>query len=253
MAHADTTHAIRGNAAMFSAAVVLFVGLVVLIAGLLGADWLLRADNFPVRQVRFEGEFRHVTQPQLEAAVMDAVRGNFLRLDLAAIRARAEKLPWVHEAAVRRQWPFDVHIRFTEHKLLARWNETAWVNQAGRAVRVPDTDHPRDLPWLDGPEGTSAQVYSRYQGLSRILAAAGLRLMRLALTPRRTWRIELEGGLVLILDRDQPEHKVERFARLYPQLAHEARRFRVVDLRYTNGFAVEWKAHRAAPGTANEG
>jgi cell division protein FtsQ len=224
-----------------------FTALVALIALILALDWLVRADTFPVRAVRFEGQFKQVTQVELEAAVMDAVRASFLRVDLDTVKARVERVPWVQSASVRRAWPRDVYVQFTEQQLLARWNGDAWVNQAMQAVRVPGGDLPPEAPQLEGPDGTQAQVFERYQALNDMLAASGLRLQRLSLTPRRTWRLELtqagratNNNVVLILDRDDTERKVERFARAWPELARTGRAIRHVDLRYTNGFAVLW-------------
>jgi cell division protein FtsQ len=226
-----------------------FTALLALIALILGVDWVVRADTFPVRAVRFEGEFHHVTQPELEVAVLDSVRASFLRVDLAAVKAKVEQLPWVQSASVRRGWPRDVYVQFNEQQLLARWNGDAFVNQAMQAVRVPGGEIAADAPRLEGPEGTQWQVFERHQMLNTLLAPAGLKLARLTLTARRTWRIELDNGVTLVLDRDDVEHKLERFAQAWPLLMREARAIQQVDLRYTNGFAVQFKAGRAG-GTA---
>jgi cell division protein FtsQ len=231
------------GAALFDTALWVFTALIALIAVILGLDWLVRADTFPVRAVRFEGEFTRVNQTELQAAVMDSVRGSFLRLDLDAVKLKVEGVPWVQSAAVRRAWPRDVYVRFTEQKLLAHWNQTGWVNQALEAVQVPaQADMPADAPWLEGPEGTQAQVYQQHQALNKLLQSSGLGLARLTLTPRRTWRVELNNGVVLVLDRDEVEHKIDRFAQAWPLLTRDGRAVRQVDLRYTNGFAVDWKA-----------
>ena len=225
---------------LFKAALLLFALLFVLLALAFGADRLLRTDNFPVRHVRFEGEFKHVTQQELQAAVMSVVHGNFFLLDLDAVKARVESLPWVYKASVRRQWPQDVYVRFTEQQLAAYWSEGAFLNQAGDVVRVKAGDLPAEFPRLEGPEGTGAQVLEHYKSLGRILAAAGLKLERITLTPRRTWRLRLSNGMTIVLDREQPERKLERFARVYVQsYALLASDIRQVDLRYANGFSVE--------------
>jgi cell division protein FtsQ len=256
MARADTARAGAGGRVLFKAAVAMFTALVAVIAVVLANEWLMRPQAFPVREVRFEGEFRHVTQAELAAAVGEVAHGNFLQLDLDAVKARAESLPWVYQAEVRRRWPRDLHIRFSEQQLVARWNEAAWVNQARRVVRVTGDDLPAELPQLAGPEGTQALAYEHYQEFSRLLAEAGLQIRKLTLTPRRTWRLELASGFTLVLDRTQPDRKLERFVRAYGRtLARSGSVIRQVDLRYTNGFAVEWHdddSVAAAPGTGPE-
>lgn len=232
---------------LMRAAVLLFALLSVLLLLAFGADWLLRTDNFPVRNVRFEGEFKHVTQQELQTAVTGVVHGNFFLLNLEAVKTRVESLPWVYKASVRRQWPQDVHVRFTEQQLAARWGHGAFLNQAGDVVRVTFNDPAVELPRLEGPEGTGPQVLEHYKKLGQILAVIGLKLERITLTPRRVWRLELADGVLLVLDRDQPEYKLERFARVYAQsLKRQAANITQVDLRYANGFAVQQAGARIA-------
>ena len=253
---------------LFKAAVLLFALLFILLALAFGADWLLRTDNFPVRHVRFEGEFRHVTQAELEKAVMNTVHGNFFLIDLDAMKARVESLPWVYKASVRREWPQDVYVRFTEQQLAARRNDSAFLTQAGDVVRVRGADLPAGLPRLDGPDDTGPQVLEHYKKLGGILAVAGLTLEHITLTARRTWQLGLSNGITIVIDHEQPENKLERFARVYASsLAPMAANIKQVDLRYTNGFAVQWlgghatasvsgvreRAGNAGAGTANKG
>jgi cell division protein FtsQ len=236
----------------FRAAAAAVAALLVLLVLLLALDWLLRGDTVPVRNLRFEGEFRHVTAEELELAVRDAVRGNFLLLDLESIRRRVEALPWVHRAAVRRSWPRDIAIQFTEQQPVARWGASAWVNHVGEEIRVDGVDLPSDAPNLDGPAGSSAVVLEHYQEFSALLAPAGLAIKRLTMTARRSWEVELSGlrtatreadGMLVIVDREEAGRKLERFARLYqPVLAAQATSIRRVDLRYGNGLAVEWRS-----------
>jgi cell division protein FtsQ len=218
---------------------------------LLGTDTVLRPESFPVRSLSFEGEFRQVDQEMLAAAVMDSVRGNFFLLDLDAIRARARNVPWVHAVTVRRRWPDGVHIRFSEQQLVARWGKSGWVNVQGEYVNLQGHEGPAGLPLLSGPEGLQARVLGHYRKLNAILAPVQLQVAMLTLTDRHSWNIVLHNGLVLTLGREEPESKVERFARVYPRsLAAWAAGVKRVDLRYTNGFSVEWADRTGAPRTS---
>lgn len=240
----------------------LLLGLAFLVGTSFGIDWALRAENFPVASVRFEGPFRHVTHRELEAAVLPLVRGNFFLVDLDAVKRRVEEIAWVHRVSVRRAFPQDLHVQFAEQRLVARWGEGAWLNASGEVVRVRDVD-PSGFPRLEGPDGTAAQVLAAYRDFSHALDGMALSVRGASLTPRRSWRLELEGvgdlRLTLVLDHEQPLKRLARFVRFYSTtLAPQADAIRLVDLRYTNGFAVEWRRRegmRVAGTTAprNEG
>ena len=237
--HTLTEHQSEGMSLRAVAVILLVVA--AMVAGLFGLDHVLRPGTFPVRSVSFEGQFKHVDQQQLASAMVPVVTGNFYLLDLEAIKRRAESVPWVHQVSVRRVWPDGVYIHFTEQVLAARWGDTAWVNSAGAVVDLQGREGVEGLPLFQGPEGTQAELLQQYTRLGEILTPAGLRIVTLQMTARRTWTIVLDNGITLVLGREAPAEKVARFARFYPgTLAAQSARIKQVDLRYTNGFAVQW-------------
>ncbi len=223
--------------------------LLLFIGAALALDWLLRSDNFPVENVHFEGPFEHVTKEQLVKTVEHQARGNFFALDLDAIKARVEALPWIYRASVRRYWPRDLYINFNEQQLVARWGEQAWLNAAGELVRLPDTSTAGlDLPELNGPQGTHAQVLQYYHDFARQLQQSGLHINAVNLSSRRTWSVRLSNGFTILLTREDPQPKLARFVQVYARkLAALERNIKQVDLRYTNGLSVEWLEAPARP------
>jgi len=242
---------------LFKASVLLFSLLLGMLVLALSTDHMLRTDHFPVRNVLFEGEFKHVSQAELQAVVLPVVRGNFFLLNLEEVKTRVESVPWVYRASVRRQWLQDIHVQFTEQQLVARWDNNAYLNQAGDVVRVTLKDASPSMPQLSGPEGSGSRVLEHYKKLGQILAVVGLKLEHLQLTERRVWRLTVSRNLAgnpqlgdkmeIVLNRDDPGEKLERFARVYAQ-ALRAQNVGIVqvDLRYANGFAVRPSATHAA-------
>jgi cell division protein FtsQ len=235
--------------AAISAGIRLLSVLLLLIAVALALDWLLRSENFPVENVHFEGPFGHVSKEQLVKTVKDQARGNFFALDLDAIKARVEALPWIYRASVRRYWPRDLYINFSEQQLVARWGEHAWLNEAGELVRLPDTSTGNlKLPELSGPQGTHAQVLQCYHDFAQQLQSSGLHISAVNLSSRRTWSVRLSDGFTLLLAREDSQRKLARFVQVYTRkLAALERSIKQVDLRYTNGLSVEWLEAPATP------
>ena len=166
-------------------------------------------------------------------------------MNLDAVRAAIEKLPWVRRAAVRRRWPDGLALEIEEHVAVARWQqaegaESRLVNREGEVFAAAGN---AELPLFIGPEGTAPEVLARYRELAPLLAPIGRRPASLALSPRLAWRLRLDDGVLLELGRDQARSRVserlERFAAAHRQATERLKaRADVIDLRYPNGFAL---------------
>lgn len=205
---------------------------------LLTIDWVLKPSTYPVQSVSFEGPFSHVSQSELEHAVLPGLTGSFLAVDLHAARQRVEGLSWVSRAWVSRRWPNSIHVRFSEQQFVARWRDNAWLNDDGHVITLPKADGPHDLVVLSGPEGSEAQVLATYRRLDSVMQRMHLSIDALALTQRRMWKLRLKNKVELIIGRDRVDERIERFTRIYPFLVRRGKAVRRIDLRYANGLAV---------------
>ncbi len=247
MASVDPVPQINLTRSLFNTGLVLFWSLLVLALFLIILDWVLRPDTWPVRSVSFQGPFHHVTRDELEKRAVAELTGNFLTADLPAVQQSVESLPWVAHAWVSRRWPDGVQVRFTEQKFVARWGKSAWVNEDGEVVSLPKQDGPQDVVLLSGPDGSAPRVLREYQVLDKMLSGEGLRVDGLELSDRRTWQLQLHGGISLVFGHESPEPATRRFLEAYPYLSRYMGRMQRIDLRYENGFAVGWKDGKAVP------
>lgn len=214
-------------------------GLTWLASGLLlygVVSWVLAQPIFALHSVDVAAPVVHVTQAQVKLVTDRHVRGNFFSVDLEQLRSAFEKLPWVREARVARRWPDTLVVSFSEHVPLARWNDAALLNQQGE-VFAAALDAP--LPQLRGPENSNSEVAQTYRAYQQQLVTVGLKIDELELSPRRAWRLRLEGGTEIMLGRTDPAVRLARFIALYPKLfAIPAQAPVYVDLRYADGVAV---------------
>lgn len=246
-----STHTIDGritNRMLFEGGMRVLIVLVIAVVSLVVLDWILRSDTYKADQLQFEGTFTHVSESQLESIVLPIVRGNYLTLDLNRIRKSVESLPWVKQAWVRRSWPNGIRIRFVEEQPVAYWGDKASLGELGEIIPAVESSPATSLPHLYGPEGTSKTVLDAYRKFESIVESMGQRISRLELSSRRTWRIRLISGVDIVVDQQQSEMKLDRLASVYRWLDKQPK---YIDLRYTNGFAVDWdspKGSRAANG-----
>jgi cell division protein FtsQ len=224
-----------------SARLTLLAGIVsgfFVLAACLGAlYWLLLPQRFPVTQVELKGELKNTSRAQIEAALPRAA-GNFFAADLAEVRERVERLPWVRRVAVRRIWPGRLEISVEEHVALARWGDDRLVNTFGETFSAKTT---QALPAFVAPAGTAAEVVWRYRRFSELVAPLGTGVERVVLTQRLAWQLRLGNGLHVMLGRDADlaEQRLKKFVEAHSAtLARTGKKHEYVDLRYPNGFAL---------------
>ena len=87
-----------------------------------------------------------------------------------------------------------------------------------------------------------------YRDLSAQLAPLNLHIVSLRLDELREVQFELQNGIEVVLGREERFARLQRFVKVYNKtLVQHATQIRRVDLRYSNGMAVQWnnKAIRA--------
>lgn len=220
---------------------VLLIGLSL---SLLGGLLLLIFDphTLPITNIRMEAHLINTNPQTLQTTLSQVARGGFWNVDLTAVRLAILALPWVKEAQVQRQWPETLILLIQEHQAIARWQDKALVNKEGHLFVVPPSSVTKsmNLPILSGPVGSAIQVFKHYQLLSPLVQAAGLQIQKLSLSVRLAWQMNLDNGIKLMFGRDDSEVRLRRFLKVYPRLLNVPQSRPVfVDLRYTNGMAVQ--------------
>lgn len=206
--------------------------------------WVAAQPWFALATLEVKTPVVHVTEAQVRLVAERQVAGTFFTVDLDRVRASLEKLPWVREARVERRWPDTLVVSLAEHVPLARWNDDALVSDAGEVFVAAVA---RKLPRLAGPEDSVVEVVGAYRRHQATLAPLGLAIDELRLSPRRAWRIRLDGGMQIALGRIETDARLARFVALYPRLfgtqvaaAGDVAPVQPawIDLRYPDGFAL---------------
>ncbi|WP_137937740.1 cell division protein FtsQ/DivIB [Chitinivorax sp. B] len=206
---------------------------------------LINLPVFPVRQIQVSGDLHHITREQVQYIVRHELKGTFFTLNLDRTRKAFEKLPWARNVSIRRRWPDRLEIALEEHSALARWGSSALVNTYGELFDAASNDN---LPVLDGPMGTSAEVSKGYLEIRDMLAPIERRPMSVTLSARRAWSVKLDDGTLVEVGRENVKARLSKFVAAYPRtLAVLNRNIEYVDLRYPNGFAVRMPDFKPGP------
>lgn len=209
------------------------------------AGWFARVDLdgvLEISQVRLGGDIRHIGVEDVDAILDTRARGFFV-LDLAALRADLEALPWVETARLRKRWPDSLDVVITEPIPVARWGDDSLVDRHGEIFGPVDLEDWDFLPALEGDAGRQVELMYRYLEVSARLAGVGLGVSGVRESARRAWRIRLDDGGEILMGRDGDVTRLDQLLQVMPVLRERnpgplAR----VDMRYARGMAVAWQS-----------
>lgn len=200
-----------------------------------------------VSRVVVSGEFKQVDKQMISEQIQPYLNNGFLRLDLAAIQDHLRQQPWVYSATISRRWPNEIEVNVEEQTPIARWGKRGYLNHRGELF-VPESTNRRwintsQMPQLAGPDDSSAEVMDHYRELSEMLSEYGLTLTELKLDEQSGWYMRLQMGTEIRLGSGEVMEKMRRFLSVYRlSLSKQFNKVSAVDMRYSSGFAVAWKA-----------
>lgn len=218
------------------------------------AGMLLSRDSSalaPVRWIEVSGPFERVTAEQVRTAVSPALRGGFFFLPLSEIRRRVAAMNWVESVEVRKRWPDTVEVRLSERQVLARLGRDQLVDRQGRVFAADSHAPTGGIPRFDVAPARIEEALELYSQLRADLGSLGLDLSRLSLNDRGSAALQTSDGLEIVIGRADHQRRWRRLMQGLPALRERQPRLPArIDLRYTNGFAVAWRAD-GEPATAD--
>jgi len=200
-------------------------------------------DRFPIREIRIEGDMAHLTDDRFRERLGRASRAGLFGIDVNAVRREILAEPWVADVSIRRVWPDALVVRVEEEVPVARWNDGAAVNRFGEIFDPPDDDLAIDLVRLGGPDDAVIDVLTAYSEIAGLAAPHGLTPAEVRLTEQRSWVVVFDDGRRLDVGKERRRERLNRFFVGYEAyLKGRWQDVRRVDMRYPNGFAVEFDA-----------
>ena len=215
---------------------------------LVGSGFYFAGDHLlskPVSRVVINGEFKQVERSMLADEVKPFLESGFVLLDLEGIQSQLLMHPWVQDVDISRQWPDEIVIKVEEQTPIARWGEKSFMNHRGELftpVSVKEKWVEPNLPQLQGEDAQAEEVITHFRQLNESLGQHGLVLARLTKNARGAWSAHLANDTSIVLGSGEVMEKMQRFLSVYrAALVQDFAKVKTIDMRYQNGFAVEWK------------
>jgi len=249
----------RSNGARLFGIVFLLMVMGVMIAGgLVVLKWMNDASRLPLSKLVVTGQLHYTTHDDIRQAILSlGSPGTFMSQDVNVIQQQIERLPWIKQVSVRKQWPDELKIHLVEFTPVARWNDSHMVDSDGVSFSVPANHMGKEtLPMLYGPEGSEKEVLAGYHSMDDVLKARKFTLKVASMTARRSWQLVTSDDVRIELGRTDTMKRLNRFIELYPVLLqqgqNEHKRINSVDLRYDSGASVGWTPIVMEPQDSNQ-
>ncbi len=196
----------------------------------------------PIASIVVNGQFAYLAKDEVSALISENIQKSFIRENLDSMRQNLEANPWVDNVNLRRQWPDILHVTIEEQKPIARWGKKGFVNYRGELIHVEDRGFIEHLPILRGNDGSAMLVMKQYQLLSQSISEYGLKVLELGKSEIGVWTIDLDNGWRLLAGRTDIIKKVQRLMKILAQKKIDRQdQIKVIDMRYENGLAIQWK------------
>lgn len=221
--------------------------------GLAFKSMLNNPENFAISRVDIQGQRKFIKDEELKTVIEKHTKTNLYLLDTAALESDLKALPWVRNVILRKTWPDTLVIEVEEQQPVAFWGRERLMNPWGEIFAAELPAMRGVLPVLYSPEDKGREMGERYVQMKAWLKGLPLEIAELTEDDSGTWRMKIKGGPEVIIGNEDQERRIARFkVGFQRELVNKLANVRRIDLRYTNGFAVEWKQSRSdARGTTD--
>lgn len=197
--------------------------------------------NKPIAHVSVQGDFKYVSQVDIEALVATKLTETFLELDIVALKSHLEIHPWIDRAIVTRQWPDTLLIKISEQQPIARWNLHDFLNLRGEIVNLDNKTELNHLPLLKADDRYAERVMQQYVLVAKLLANYKFAPLVLELDNTLAWTLKISPEIEIKLGRDESLTKLQRLMDvLTSELKDQVTNINTIDMRYKQGFAISW-------------
>ncbi len=213
-----------------------------LIAVVGGYVWIQNPENLTIKSVEVSGDLKVLDKEQLQPLIESYAKTNLYLLDAEGLEKKIENNPWVHSASLTHVWPNKLLVKIYEQNPVAFWGDKSMLAENGTIIKAVDEKQRDILPLLYSPEDKGRNMATGFLKIRKMMKGFPVKLVEFKEDARGSWQIKLENGMVLKIGREQQEKRLKRFMIAYKQsLNSVVNKISLVDLRYTNGFAVKWK------------
>ncbi len=195
-----------------------------------------------IKTISVSGNLNATNRDAFKKIIREHTLRGFFYVQMNRLEQELANLPWLYRANVQRVWPDTLKIKVMEQHPIARWGDKGLMNAYGELFFPESTEAFATLPMLYGEQSRAKALARVFETSLNQLNPLGLKLRGLFEDQRHSKHLILSDGLILAIGDGDVSQKITRFITAYEQyLSSYLPEVEKIDLRYTNGLAVEWK------------
>lgn len=220
----------------------------ILLSAAYGSFYVIDAVlEVPVEEVTVHGKFTYLQQDQVSELIAQYVDEGFIQVSLKRLYKELAALPWVYSLVIKRELPNGLSIHIDEQQVAAYWNDDALINQYGEVFTPESVPVIKGLPQLAGK--SPQQVLDYYQQVKEQLPQQFRPIKALQIDQRQVLLVKTYTDIDLLMRLEQQEEQLNKWLLIATAMEKEQlKKVKRVDLRYSNGAAIEWNEPLAAVG-----
>ena len=238
-----------------------------------GCLWFISRPIFLLRSidVQIEGNRDAIRAREVANALKDSLSGTYFTVDLGRAAESLEKLPWVRDVAVSREWPNQLRIELILHQPIAIWGDGKVLAKDGTIFVANEevAENGTELPHINGPEKMRMKIFEQYHNFESVCSEFGYKVVSLDLEDFGGWVLRFrkpEGKIMKLTLKESAtsEEMVKKLRDIIQSLPEIKTRVGgeplEFDARYTKGIAVvkpqtetDIEAPEALPGERKDG
>ena len=227
----------------------ILVYFIILFSLILGWLKISNPETLPILHVKIIDNSNQIEHKLLHDTIVPYVSKGMLWVKLSSLKNALEDIPWVEQVLISRKFPHTIIVQIIERKPIARWNNQLLLDSHGNIFNptLGVIYHELNaLPSLFGPEDQQNSAWIDFQESSNALSPLNISVKTLKLNENGTCDLTLNNDIHLIVNDKSLNESLIQFAAVYPRIcqSHE-KDIETIDLRYNNGFAIQWKINKA--------
>lgn len=203
--------------------------------------WLIYAPDKVLQDYKLKTPLKQLKVEQIDKILKPYMGSSFWRLDIEKVHRDLVRIDWVYQAQVVRKWPSYLEVKILEQIPVARWGDSALLNQNGDIFYPYNIKEFVQYVKLDGEDIQAKKMLKKLDLFQIQFQKLGWLIKQIDKRVDEGWLVTFVSNKKIIIGNQNWFQQINRFIYTYPRVKKEVtKQAQVYDLRYSNGFVIRF-------------